>query len=89
MVPVTSKVGNATQQTNASNILSSVTRNVMVVLKSVETPVLFLKHKQIPHSNMCVRISVSKVMSFVMEHVQREHLCVGLAVFLTKISYTM
>ena len=82
MVPVTSKDGNATQPTNASNILSSVTMSVMTVLTSVETPVLFPKQKQHPHSNMCVEISVSIALSFVMGHVLREHLCVGQAVCL-------
>ena len=83
MVPVTSKDGNATQPTNALNILSSVTINVMAVLTSVETPVWFPKQKQHPHSNTRVRINVSIAPSFVTENVLRELLCVVLAVCLT------
>ena len=80
MVPVTSKDGNATQPTNASNILSSVTMNVMAVWTSVETPVWFPKQKQHPHSNIRARINASIALSFVMENVLREHLCVVIAV---------
>ena len=80
MVPVTSKDGNATQPTNASNILSSVTKSVTAVWTNVETPVWFPKQKQHPLSNIRARINVSIALSFVMENVLREHLCVVIAV---------
>ena len=57
--------------------------SVMVVWTSVETPVWFPKQKQHPHSNIRARINASIALSFVMENVLREHLCVVLAVCLT------
>jgi len=54
--------------------------SVMAVWTSVETPVWFPKQKQHPHSNTRARINVSIALSFVMENVLMEHLCVVLAV---------